>query len=83
VRLAPWNIQSIQWLMREDTIDFPSIGEKKTALFLIVPDSKTDFNFIAAMVYTQLFATLYYIADYKYNGALPVTLDLCLMSFLT
>lgn len=81
VRLAPWNIQSIQWLMREDTIDFPSIGEKKTALFLIVPDSKTDFNFIAAMVYTQLFATLYYIADYKYNGALPVHVRFMLDEF--
>jgi len=81
VRLAPWNIQSIQWLMREDTIDLAGVGEKKVALFLIVPDSKTDYNFIAAMVYTQLFATLYYVADYKYHGELPVHVRFMLDEF--
>lgn len=81
VRLAPWNIQSIQWLMREDTIDFPSIATNKVALFLIVPDSKTDFNFIAAMAYTQMFDTLYYLADNVYNGSLPIHVRFMLDEF--
>ena len=55
-----------------DDLELPSLGEKKTALFAIIPDNDTSFNFIVSMLYTQLFQQLFYIADHKYNGRLPV-----------
>jgi type IV secretion system protein VirD4 len=71
VRLAAWNIPQVRSLMSEDTVNLPSLGEKKTVLFIIVPDSTKAFNFIAAMMYQQLFDVLYYKADYQYGGQLP------------
>ena len=50
----------------------PSIGEKKTALFAVIPDNDSSFNFIVGMLYTQLFQSLMYLADYKYGGRLPI-----------
>lgn len=81
VRLAPWNMKPVRWLMNEDTLDLPSIGEKKVALFVIIPDSRQDFTFIAAMLYQQLFDMLYYEADYKYKGRLPVQVRFMLDEF--
>ena len=81
VRLSPWNIPSIRYLMQEDTMEFQELGKRKTALFIIIPDSTDDFNFIAAMMYTQLFMTLYREADMVYHGKLPVHVRFMLDEF--
>ena len=57
--------------MKADEMDFDSIGTKRTALFIIVSDTDTTFNFIAAMMYAQLFNRLCDLADEKYGGRLP------------
>jgi type IV secretion system protein VirD4 len=49
-----------------------SLGEKKTALFAIIPDNDTSFNFLVSILYTQLFQQLFELADKKYGGSLPV-----------
>lgn len=59
VRLAPFNIRAIENLTMRDTIHLEEIGESKQALFIVTPSGETTFNFLAAMMYTQLFATLY------------------------
>ena len=70
-RLAPFDIKEVREIMNEDDMDFDSIGEEKTALFIIVSDTDTTFNFIAAMMYSQLFNRLCELADEKYGGRLP------------
>lgn len=59
-------------LTQTDELDLPSLGEKKVALFAIIPDNDTSFNFLVSVLYTQLFQQLFYLADYKYGGSLPV-----------
>lgn len=59
VRLAPFNIRAVENLTMRDTIHLEEIGDSKQALFIITPSGETTFNFLAAMMYTQLFATLY------------------------
>ena len=59
VRLAPFNIKAIENLTMKDTIHLEEIGDSKQALFIVTPSGETTFNFLAAMMYTQLFATLY------------------------
>lgn len=59
VRLAPFNIKAIENLTMNDTIHLEEIGDSKQALFIVTPSGETTFNFLAAMMYTQLFATLY------------------------
>lgn len=53
-------------------MELSSIGEKKTALFAVIPDNDSSFNFIVGMLYTQLFQQLYFLADHVYDGRLPV-----------
>ena len=55
-----------------DELDLPSIGEKKTAVFAIIPDNDTSFNFLISILYTQLFQQLFFLADHKHNGRLPI-----------
>ena len=55
-----------------DELDLASLGERKTALFVIIPDNDTSFNFLVSILYTQLFQQLFYSADHKHGGALPV-----------
>ena len=71
-RLEKFNLESLAKLTQTDELDLQSLGEKKVALFIIIPDNDTSFNFLASMLYTQLFQQLFYIADYKYGGSLPV-----------
>lgn len=59
VRLAPFNIKAVENLTMKDTIHLEEIGDSKQALFIVTPSGETTFNFLAAMMYTQLFATLY------------------------
>ena len=71
-RLEKFNLESMAQLTQTDELDLPSLGEKKVALFAIIPDNDTSFNFLVSILYTQLFQQLFYLADYKYSGSLPV-----------
>jgi type IV secretion system protein VirD4 len=71
-RLEKFNLESLAALTVTDELDLESIGEKKTALFLIIPDSDTSFNFLVSILYTQLFNLLCEKADNVYGGRLPV-----------
>lgn len=71
-RLEKFNLESLANLVMIDELDLPSLGEKKVALFAVIPDNDTSFNFLVSMLYTQLFQQLFYIADHKYGGRLPV-----------
>lgn len=71
-RLEKFNLESLASLTQTDELDLSTIGEKKTALFAIIPDNDTSFNFLVSMLYTQLFQSLFFIADHKYGGSLPV-----------
>lgn len=81
VRLAVFNLEQIRNMTNDDELDIASIGEKKTALFAIVPDNDTSFNFLIGLCYTQIFQTLYYEADYKHSGRLPVPVHFVLDEF--
>ena len=70
-RLEKFNLDSMSGLTMVDELNLPSIGEKNTALFALIPDNDTSFNFLVSILYTQLFQQLFYLADYKYGGALP------------
>lgn len=65
VRLSLFNMQSVSDLTIKDDLDLESIAYEKTALFVIISDSDTTFNFLVSMMYGQLFERLYYIADFK------------------
>ena len=71
-RLEKFNLESLAGLTATDELDLPSLGEKKVALFAILPDNDTSFNFIVSILYTQIFQQLFYLADHKYGGSLPV-----------
>lgn len=71
-RLEKFNLESLSKLTMTDELDLESLGEKKTALFALIPDNDTSFNFIVSILYTQLFQQLFYTADHKYGGRLPV-----------
>ena len=71
-RLEKFNLESLAGLTATDELDLPSLGEKKVALFAILPDNDTSFNFHVSILYTQRFHQLFYLADHKYGGSLPV-----------
>lgn len=72
VRLEKFNLASIAGITTTDELELSSIGERKTALFAVIPDNDSSFNFIVGMLYTQLFQQLYFLADHVYDGRLPV-----------
>ena len=71
-RLEKFNLESLAGLTATDELDLPSLGEKKVALFALIPDNDTSFNFLVSLLYTQLFQQLFTLADHKYGGRLPV-----------
>lgn len=71
-RLEKFNLESLAALTATDELELEALGEKKTALFAIIPDSDTSFNFLVSILYTQLFQQLFYAADHKYGGSLPI-----------
>ncbi len=71
-RLEKFNLESLANMTKIDELDLPSLGEKKVALFAVIPDNDTSFNFLVSILYTQLFQQLFYIADHKYGGHLPI-----------
>lgn len=71
-RLAPFDIKELCNMMEYDEMELDLIGDRKTALFVIIPDTDDTFNFVAAIMYTQMFNQLCDRADNKYGGRLPV-----------
>ena len=71
-RLAPFDIKELRDIMTEDELELDTMGDQKTALFLIMSDTDTTFNFVIAMLQSQLFNLLCNKADDFYNGRLPV-----------
>ena len=71
VRLEKFNLPQIAAVMNHDELDIPSLGERKTALFAIIPDNDSSLNFIIGMMYSSVFQELYYIADHVHGGRLP------------
>ncbi|MGG1639052.1 VirD4-like conjugal transfer protein, CD1115 family [Paenibacillus sp. NRS-1760] len=72
VRLEKFNLPTIAGMSVVDELDLSDMGTKKTALFAVIPDNDSSFNFIVGMLYTQLFQSLMYEADYRHGGRLPV-----------
>lgn len=81
VRLAAFNLEEMASLTKCDEMELDQIGEKKTALFAIIPDNDSTFNFLIGMLYTQLFQMLYYQADYIHDGELPVPVHFLMDEF--
>lgn len=78
VRLSQFGLPSVQKMTSRDELDFASIGKRKVALFALVPDDDTSFNFLISMMYTQAFQQLERLADSLPTGKLPVHVQ-CLM----
>ena len=71
-RLAPFDIREVRELMEDDELELDTIGDRKTALFVIISDTDDTFNFVVSILYTQLFNLLCDKADDEYGGRLPV-----------
>ena len=80
-RLEKFNLSSLAALTATDELDLPSLGEKKVALFALIPDNDTSFNFLVSILDTQLFQQLFYLADHKYGGSLPVPVHFLMDEF--
>ena len=80
-RLEKFNLESLAKLTITDDLDLPSMGEKKVALFAIIPDNDTSFNFLVSILYTQLFQQLFLCADRKHGGVLPVPVHFIMDEF--
>ncbi len=80
-RLEKFNLESLASLTATDELDLPSLGEKKVALFALIPDNDTSFNFLVSILYTQLFQQLFFLADHKYGGSLPVPVHFVMDEF--
>ena len=80
-RLEKFNLESLASLTSTDELDLPSLGDKKVALFAIIPDNDTSFNFLVSILYTQLFQQLFYSADHIHGGSLPVPVHFLMDEF--
>ena len=80
-RLAPFDIQELRDLMSEDELELDCIGDRKTALFVIISDTDDTFNFVVSIMYSQLFNLLCDKADDVYGGRLPVHVRFLLDEF--
>lgn len=81
VRLSAYNLESIASLTATDELELDLVGERKTAIFAVIPDNDSTFNFLIGMLYTQLFQMLYYQADIVHGGALPVPVHFLMDEF--
>lgn len=81
VRLAAFNLDSIASMTSTDELELEKVGERKTAIFAVIPDNDSTFNFLVGMLYTQLFQTLYYQADIVHSGELPVPVHFLMDEF--
>lgn len=80
-RLAPFDIEELRELMKEDELDLDTLGDRKTALFVIISDTDDTFNFVVSIMYSQLFNLLCDKADDKYSGRLPIHVRFLLDEF--
>lgn len=71
VRLSPFDIPNIKKIVSKDTLALDTVGDKKTIIYILLSDTDTSFNFLASMLYQQLFDSLVYKADNVYKGRLP------------
>ena len=71
VRLAAFQLPEISRITSYDSLDLGSTGERKRAIFCVIPDNDSSFNYLVGMLYTQAFQEMYYRADHKYGGELP------------
>ena len=81
VRLAAFNLESIASLTATDELELNLVGERKTAIFAVIPDNDSTFNFLVGMLYTQLFQMLYYQADIIHGGELPIPVHFLMDEF--
>lgn len=81
VRLASFNLESIASLTVTDELELNLVGERKTAIFAVIPDNDSTFNFLIGMLYTQLFQMLYYQADIVHGGELPIPVHFLMDEF--
>lgn len=80
-RLEKFNLESLASLTITDEMDLPSLGERKVALFALIPDNDTSFNFLVSILYTQLFQQLFYAADNIHGGSLNVPVHFLMDEF--
>ena len=80
-RLEKFNLESLASLTSADELDLASLGKKKVALFALIPDNDTSFNFLVSILYTQLFQQLFYAADHLHGGSLPVPVHFLMDEF--
>ena len=80
-RLEKFNLASVAALTATDELELASLGEKKVALFALIPDHDVSFNFLVSMVYSCTFEQLFRLADDKYKGALPVPVHFLMDEF--
>ena len=71
-RLEKFNLESLAAMTVTDELELDMLGREKAALFALIPDNDTSFNFLVSILYTQLFQQLFYVADHEYGGTLPV-----------
>ena len=80
-RLEKFNLESLAALTTADELELERLGEKKTALFALIPDNDTSFNFLVSILYTQLFQQLFYSADHIHGGSLPIPVHFLMDEF--
>lgn len=81
VRLAPFNLPQIKAITDHDDMDLYTLGERKCALYAVIPDNDSTFNFLVSLLYSQAFQALYYSADQVHHGALPCHVHFVLDEF--
>ena len=80
-RLEKFNLESLASLTSTDELELETLGEKKTALFALIPDNDTSFNFLVSILYTQLFQQLFYSAEHIHGGSLPIPVHFLMDEF--
>lgn len=80
-RLEKFNLESLASLTSTDELELNTLGDRKTALFALIPDNDTSFNFLVSILYTQLFQQLFYSADHIHGGSLPVPVHFLMDEF--
>ncbi len=81
VRLAAFNLPEIAKMTSYDNLDIGTLGERKKAVFCVIPDNDNSFNYLVGMLYTQAFQELYYRADHKHGGELPIPVHFVMDEF--
>ena len=81
VRLAAFNLPEIAKMTSYDNLDIGTLGERKRAIFCVIPDNDNSFNYLVGMLYTQAFQALYFNADNNYGGELPIPVHIVMDEF--